>query len=301
MQKCVSVETVSGSASGFFVRLDGNLYVATCNHVVEDQPFVKVLDMEGVEHYAASVYLCDDRDLAFVQLSESNSLHCSTFKLQTKVEQLTLNRPLYCLGDSEGKGVVVRSEGKVLGIGPTTIETDATIVPGNSGGPVVLKGSGKVIGAASHLTNNSSRWTKGTRFNNTIRKFAVRLDNIDKKVLSLPIPMLRPDDYAAIVEWALKCNDVDVRNACYLYSAEHGNPRGQFEAARAYLKTYLSKVDPTSSIFDYEKQLHADLQKRGFQYLYLHPSVLPSVLAPFRYKPRPMMTAPPQDLTPSWH
>lgn len=237
-KKCVTIETVTGCGSGFFIKRNETLYVVTAQHIVDGEPFLKILDVDGTEHHAKIAYLCSDRDLALVKFDVETDSSFSSFQVCSDVGSLELEKPLLCLGDSEGKGVIVQSEGRLLGIGPKTIETDATIVPGNSGGPIVLKETGEVVGVATHLTNESDKWTKGTRFDNQIRRFGVRLDNVDgNNLFAKHVNFLSPTNYTDIVTFGKKSKNPVMMFACCVYAAEHGNAEGQTELAKVLLKS----------------------------------------------------------------
>ncbi len=51
--------------------------------------------------------------------------------------QLQINTPIAALGNGGGNGVVSVEKGKILGTSGDSLEVDAGIIQGNSGGPVV--------------------------------------------------------------------------------------------------------------------------------------------------------------------
>lgn len=86
-----------------------------------------------------------------------------------------IDDPVETFGNSQGTGVITKNEGKILGVGDSTIEVSSEIVPGNSGGPIINK-NGKVIGIASFLNKrDEDRWNEGTRYEKT-RRFGIRID-----------------------------------------------------------------------------------------------------------------------------
>ncbi|MDB6078742.1 MAG: serine protease, partial [Akkermansiaceae bacterium] len=79
-------------------------------------------------------------------------------------------------GNSGGGGTVGHERGKVLGVGPESIEIDATVIQGNSGGPVIDAVTHAALGVVTHLTAaRTDLWAKETRFAG-VRRFGCRLD-----------------------------------------------------------------------------------------------------------------------------
>ena len=218
---CVTVKTISGMGSGFFIRKNKILYVVTCRHVIIDEPFIIINDIDGNRHQVEKIYYAPDRDVALLQVKEPSE-PVLTLELAENIGTLPLQTEVSCYGDSEGMGVVVRCEGKLLGVGPINIETDTPFVSGNSGGPMVLKDSFNVIAAASCMTRNSenNKWAKGSRFETDVRRFSVRIDNLNWDTLKLrEEPLVAEDDFEAlnkIAEKAIAEDDLD-KAACFLF------------------------------------------------------------------------------------
>ncbi len=236
LKRCVTITTVDSNASGFFFKRKSRVFVVTCNHVVFDQPFLLIHDLNGKEYPAERVYSAKDRDMAVISLKNAANIHVPTFEAEGDVGSLEIESELVCYGDSEGKGVIVRSEGRLLGIGPRVIETDTPIVPGNSGGPIILSSSENVVGIASHLTINSGTWVKGTRFDNQTRRFAVRMDNVNwDEIMVNGSPVLQPTDYHEIQQFAQdvfkgengRTSDATHAFYCALWAASHGDSEAQ--------------------------------------------------------------------------
>jgi len=225
LRMCVTISCISGVGSGFFVMQGGELKVVTCRHVVEDEPVVVVKDINGNQYETKRISVSKDRDVAVIELF-SPFYNTSYFKIAGDVSSVSLNTELACYGDSEGTGVIVPCYGKLLGIGPTSVETDTPFVPGNSGGPVVTTNSHEVIGVASILTRLSegSKWVKGTRFEKQTRHFAVRIDNIAWNHLTeTTYGLIADSDYDKLVQEAaiaMKDGKVDKAIAIYTYCAE---------------------------------------------------------------------------------
>ena len=239
---CVTISTLTGAGSGFFLEQSGKLVVITCRHVVEHSPFLRITDMNGREHNATNVLLSTLRDIALLQI-EGDLNDVLPLKTIDGAKDLIFDMDLSCYGDSEGKGVIVKSKGRLLGIGPESIETDAAIVPGNSGGPIVAPDTDKVIAVASYLTKTrSNQWNEGTRFEDAVRRFGIRIDNLDFSDSSLiRQTIVRSNNYSAIAQFGEQLLDsnnqelVPEAKACLEYAATHGDSAAKTVLARNYI------------------------------------------------------------------
>ena len=247
---CVTISTLTGAGSGFFLEQNGQMVIITCRHVVEHSPFLRITDMNGREYIATNAMLSTLRDIACLQIenTDGNVLPLTTID---GANELVFDMDLFCYGDSEGKGVIVKSKGHLLGIGPESIETDAAIVPGNSGGPIVTPDTGKVIAVASYLTKTrTTQWTEGTRFEDAVRRFGVRIDNLDLSGSSLiQQKLVHKDDYAAIAKFGeelLATNNhelIQEAKACLEYAAMRGNREAKTVLAQNYITGANWKTD----------------------------------------------------------
>lgn len=171
--KLVIIECGNSSGSGFLAKMDGKVYLVSNEHVFrgEEAPKAMLLNGETLTLGAFSVAL--DRDLA-------------RFELPGRTEGLELSDGVptmadFCAiyGNSLGHGVATELKGKIVGVGPKFLETDAEFVPGNSGSPA-LDAQGMVMGAADITRNDKASdqdWgVKDTKFD-AVRRFLVRLDS----------------------------------------------------------------------------------------------------------------------------
>jgi len=144
-----------GSGTAFAVHPNGVL--ATCAHVILGATEIKV--HLGQETYDARVIDFDtDRDVALLKI-DAKAIPCVTLTDSDGVELAQDIRAIgYPLSDVLGEsvkisrgticGVVTRRDGKLFQI-------DASVNPGNSGGPLV-DSSGQVVGIASALLSGES-------------------------------------------------------------------------------------------------------------------------------------------------
>ena len=172
--KLVFVSVPGSTGSGFFVQLNGKVFLMTNEHVIySDGPVTaKTIDGEAVE--LGEFFVADDRDLAIFKVDDEFPAFSISEEDPQEDEEVTV------FGDSGGAGVISVSRGKILGYGPQQIETDADIISGNSGGPI-LNARRELVAVSTLMVRETIGedkdplyWTvKGTRFENT-RRFGTR-------------------------------------------------------------------------------------------------------------------------------
>jgi len=142
----VTIEAGTQSGSGFYIGRDG--YILTNNHVVGEAKFVKVKTATGRE-LPGEVLACDaKRDVALIKTArppfEPLSLRISDPAIGDEV--FAIGSPL---GDQFNGSV---SRGVVSGFRNDEayrfIQSDVSIMPGSSGGPL-LDGHGSVVGIST--------------------------------------------------------------------------------------------------------------------------------------------------------
>lgn len=85
-----------------------------------------------------------------------------------------MNDEITAYGNSLAEKVLTQVDGKVGRVGAGEMEIRCDVVPGNSGGPVVLKGTGQVVGLVTRASwRNDDVWGRGTVFGG-VRRFAAR-------------------------------------------------------------------------------------------------------------------------------
>ena len=153
LEKTVYIETPQGHGSGFFISPDG--YLITNAHVVgknrdvryylyEDLPF-EPRRAEPPFRYARLVKINHARDLALLK-AEGKFPY---FKLDADRSHYQTGASVLVLGSPQEEYFSV-TEGIISTLkndnGVDTIQTDAAVNAGNSGGPLVLRATGQVIG-----------------------------------------------------------------------------------------------------------------------------------------------------------
>jgi S1-C subfamily serine protease len=163
------VDTGAGRGSGFLAMDEGQIYFFTNLHVVSAAKKITARSvLTTLDFKDGNIEVAADRDLVRLPVAMQAALQ---FGETPKIED-----PVIALGNSGGREVVTRLEGRVLGIGPAQIEVTSEFIPGNSGGPL-LDRDNRVIGVATYLLRGESvpDWIKaGTRFSST-RRFGVRV------------------------------------------------------------------------------------------------------------------------------
>ena len=156
LAKTVYVETPDGHGSGFFISPDG--YILTNAHVVGRQKEVRYYLYQDLPfepaaarppfRYARVVKLNKSRDVALLK-AEGEFPY---FKLDTDRSHYKTGETVQTIGQPIDQFWTV-SEGIISALQNTNgiddIQTDAAINNGNSGGPLVLRSSGEVVGINS--------------------------------------------------------------------------------------------------------------------------------------------------------
>ena len=175
--KLAIIKCKEGSGSGFLLDMDGKTYLVSNEHVFRSSgaPEAKLID--GTALSLGEFFVAEDcRDLARFEV-----VGCGNAPLRVSAEMPNVGDPVVVYGNSLGGGVATESKGYIQGVGPQRLETNAEIVQGNSGSPLV-NAKGEVVGVAAFLKFGGSGeedWTiKNTRYDGGTRRFAVRLNDV---------------------------------------------------------------------------------------------------------------------------
>ena len=145
----VTVETASGSGSGFYIDRTG--YLMTDFHVVKGSKFVR-LKMANGDKLVAQVVKVSERDDVALLKSEAVDLEPLAIRpdvLDVGEEVYAIGTPLGVLSSTMTRGVL--SADRVIQ-GTHVLQSDAAVTFGSSGGPL-LDGQGRVIGLAKSVLN----------------------------------------------------------------------------------------------------------------------------------------------------
>ncbi len=168
------IEGDRSRGTGFLVNDAGTIYLYTAAHVFSGNSRITVSNSAGVTLSGfGSLEVADGADLA--RLAVLDDIPSGVLPLARPGTAGTATE-IVALGDGGGVGMVSETSGKVLGVNATSVEVDAGVIQGNSGGPVVSLTTGQVIGLITHATNGRDDiWSQGTRLGG-VRRFACRLD-----------------------------------------------------------------------------------------------------------------------------
>jgi len=142
-----AVKTENGHGSGFIINPDG--YAITNNHVIENRNFFDAIFADGKTIRVNVIATFPDKDIALLKLTGSNYSYlplANKDEIKVGEDVFAVGTPIALgLSQSVSKGIIsgVRETGKIH-----LIQTDASVNPGNSGGPLILK-NGKVVGVVS--------------------------------------------------------------------------------------------------------------------------------------------------------
>lgn len=146
-----------GQGSGFILDKQG--HILTNNHVVEGAQSVEVT-LSDKKKYKATVLGTDKaHDIALLQINNAPDLQPATLADST---HLMVGQRVYAIGNPFGfqgtmtRGIISALRSVQLPTGmkiDNAIQTDASVNPGNSGGPL-LNSHGEVIGITTMIASN---------------------------------------------------------------------------------------------------------------------------------------------------
>ena len=150
----VTILTGSGSGSGALVSDDG--YILTDAHVVGDEKEVRVRWSDGIETVAQVIRAAKDRDIALIKTNPRDRS-----PLPVKRGVVTPGQRVFAIGSPKGKAFqgtvssgVISADRTIRGL--RFIQSDVSISPGSSGGPL-LDENGSVIGFTDLFFLNEDR------------------------------------------------------------------------------------------------------------------------------------------------
>ena len=229
-----------GQGSGFILNKDG--LILTNNHVIDNAQRIEVTLHDKHKYKAQLVGADKGHDLALLKIDAPNLVPATLAESST---DLVVGQRVYAIGNPFGlngtmtRGIIsaIRSirgpEGNPI---EDAIQTDASVNPGNSGGPL-LNSHGEVIGITTMIASNGADQSSGIGFAipintakavlNDFAKYGhVRTPTLD--IVMLPIgpdlaeQMGLPADYGVLIQRVLPGG-----------AAEHAGLHGG--AQRAYL------------------------------------------------------------------
>jgi S1-C subfamily serine protease len=214
----------TGQGSGFVLNKEG--LILTNNHVIEGSQrggSVEVTLSDKHQYKAAVVTVDRGHDLALLKIDAPNLVPVTLAETSTG---LTVGQRVYAIGNPFGlsgtmtRGIIsaIRSvRGPDNNLIEDAIQTDASVNPGNSGGPL-LNSRGEVIGITTMIASNGADQSSGIGFAIPINTAKAVLDDFAKygrvrrptlDIVTLPIgPDIAqqiglPADYGLLIEKVL--------------------------------------------------------------------------------------------------
>ena len=178
-----------GAAAGTGMVLTSDGQVLTNNHVVAGATSIEVRDIGNGRIYAANVVgYSDNNDVAVLQLTGASGL--ATVKIGNSA-RAAVGQSVVALGNADGRNSTPSvATGKITGLGASVaahdqgagtvehltgmIRTDANILPGDSGGPL-LNNKGEVIGMDTAASSANVDGV-GTTANTTTAAFSIPIN-----------------------------------------------------------------------------------------------------------------------------
>ena len=172
----------SGQGSGFILDKDG--LILTKNHVIDNAQRVEVTLWDKHKYKATVVTVDKGHDLALVKINAPNLVPATL----SDSAGLAVGQRVYAIGNPFGlsgtmtRGIIsaIRSiKGPQNNPIEDAIQTDASVNPGNSGGPL-LNSRGEVIGITTMIASNGADQSSGIGFAIPINTAKAVLDDFAK-------------------------------------------------------------------------------------------------------------------------
>ncbi len=239
------IEGDNGAGTGFKVKFGRENVIISNAHVYLALANPRIRDSYGNEYKVEQMISSRERDLVILKYRPFPG-EAPLLNVTPAVTSLRVDSMVVAYGNSQGEKVNTTLPGRLLGIGYDVIEIDCGIVPGNSGGPVLLQSSGDVIGVSTYgKTRVTTAQTAGTRFGSrslsnpyVVRRFATRIDNLKMEDLE----MLSQSDLNRDRQYFAQINDVLTRVGEIL---ESKSSNSSIDRAMRKLQTYLQEVGPS--------------------------------------------------------
>lgn len=170
----VIIEGDKSVGTGFIASAGGKKYVYTAAHVFSGNSKLTARNSSGTSFKKfGDLEAAEGADLVRMEVLEEVR---DFLEFRPAEPPLQINRKIAALGNGGGNGVVAVEQGLVLGTSEDSLEIDAAIIQGNSGGPVVEIETGRVVGLATHLTLLRKDGAKDDSPQEKVHRFACRLD-----------------------------------------------------------------------------------------------------------------------------
>lgn len=181
-------DSSGGAATAFFAKIKDKTFIVTNVHVMGGGWPMTFKTVSGVEMEApSSGFVASGQDVYIMPVSSIPEGAEALPVCADIPESVSADDSVVVCGNSEGGGVLLRTAGKILAVGPEIVETNCAIYPGNSGSPVYHRKSRSIIGVISHAIirkggdgslGQLSRMRENSAIKGNVRYFAQRVDNV---------------------------------------------------------------------------------------------------------------------------
>ncbi len=164
-------DTGCHTSNGYIARMDGETYLFTRQSILFGAKTISFETLSGTTLRPLGVELSASRDMARLLLDGE----AAGFEVSNEV---SMNSPI-CIPETDTKsGAMNRLTGKIIGVGPETLEVSVLFDLQNSGSPV-LNPELEVLGMASYVMEVCEDGiTKGTQFGYKPRHLCYRMANV---------------------------------------------------------------------------------------------------------------------------
>jgi Trypsin-like peptidase domain len=145
---------------GFACKFKNREYIATNLRVIEDASAITVASLSGNSiEISDQMIVTEDADICLLGIKGSFAdLGIVPFEFMDDVPKgSNLGDEVICLGIDFNDVVITTTKGKIKTLGQSSVQTDATTVNGNSGGPMIHRESGKVIGLVAQAVVDDAK------------------------------------------------------------------------------------------------------------------------------------------------
>lgn len=170
------IEGDRSNGTGFFCEADGKTYLYTAAHVLSGNARLQVKLRNGtVVRKFGMLEAAEGADLVRLPLEEKVA---QVLAIAPETGLAKVGEAVFASGNAGGGGTVGFEAGKIMGVGAESIEIDAQVIQGNSGGPILDGRTRQALGVVTHLTaERKDLWAKETRYSE-VRRFGCRLDRM---------------------------------------------------------------------------------------------------------------------------
>jgi len=185
LESIVIIKGGKSVGTGFVAKNGSNNYIYTNVHVLMGNNKMKFINKDGKKLKPVSIETTPGRDIVRLKIKNKN------------VNALNIAKPP--ANNTPMGGVIRTLYGKVIGVGPDKVETNAKFINGNSGSPILLEDGG-AIAIAAYVQKANINWVNTNTPFTVTRRFAYRIDNIDHWKKISPKTFVREEKIESLIE-----------------------------------------------------------------------------------------------------